>query len=122
MVLRNAVSRFSKGSSRSRRSILAPSLLAFAGSGWVSMKIPSAPVAMAARAMVSIISCHTAGCVGLLQRVGAVYYHRALACLLHTGHSAEVYNEVAVAECGAALGHCHIITSARAHFLYCKAH
>lgn len=45
---------FKSSSSSSSLSILAPSLLATAGSGCVSMNSPSAPVAMAALAMVSI--------------------------------------------------------------------
>ena len=49
-----AARRESRGSSRSRRSILAPSLSARAGSGCVSMNRPSAPVATAAREPVNI--------------------------------------------------------------------
>ena len=56
MVDRIADKRSSRPGNRSRRSILAPSLFATDGLGCVSMNSPSAPTAMAARAIVSIMS------------------------------------------------------------------
>jgi hypothetical protein len=51
LIFINCINKFSN---RSKRNILAPSLSAMDGSGWVSMNNPSAPVAMAALAIVPI--------------------------------------------------------------------
>ena len=56
IVVRMRHSRSRSHSSRSSASIFAPSLLATDGSGCVSMKIPSAPAAIDARPIVSIIA------------------------------------------------------------------
>lgn len=53
--LRMAINLTSNSSSSSSRNILAPSLFAIEGLGWVSIKSPSAPAAIAALAIVPII-------------------------------------------------------------------
>ena len=93
-----------------RGSMLAPSLLAHDGLRWVSMNRPSTPVAMPARAIVSMRSGRPpvtpAGWLGCCRGVGGVEYHRHTE-LLHRRYAAIVYNKVLIAECGATLGHGH---------------
>ena len=65
---------------------------------------------------------NTTCCIGLLERMSAVYNHRALASFLHARNSSEINNQVTITESSASLGYSNIVASSGAYFLDGKTH
>ena len=103
--------------------MLAPSLNALEGSGWVSMNTPSTPAATAARATVAMswtASRHPTRLVGLLKAVGQV--HEGGRKGTHFGETPHVHHEVAVTMHGATLGEPHLFVARFADFVHRVLH
>ena len=115
----------SKSSSKSSRSILAPSLLATAGLGWVSINKPSAPDAMAALAMVPII-CGLPPVTPLVWlgccRLCVQSITTGMPRLLHNGNVPVIHHQVLVAKSGPPFRQHYFVVAGAFNFFHCKLH
>lgn len=106
--------------------MLAPSLLAKEGSGCVSMKMPSAPTAIAAFPTVEIrpgqAASDSACLVRLLQGMGYIHDYGTLALGLHDRYSAIIHYQVRVAESRASLRDAHLRVSGLTHLVHGMRH